>query len=125
MAFATVAAVESLRVEPQHPVHHSAQLRRRRRLDDHMEVRSEHRPRQQFDAEQLRCAMQQDDERVPIHVVEENEHAARALRADVEPTRREAATRRTRHGSDGRAAPAGAPAVVTLPLQGLSLGHGR
>jgi hypothetical protein len=57
VALAAVAAIEPLRVESQHALHHPAQLRRRRHVDDHVEVRAEQRPCQQLDSEHLRGAM--------------------------------------------------------------------
>jgi hypothetical protein len=125
MALPAVPAIEALRVEAEDAMHHPAQLTRRRHLHDHVEVRAEHGVRQKLDPEHLRCAMQQHHERVAVHVVDEDEHAARPPRPDVKPARRQEASRDPRHGSDGRGAPAAAPAFVTLSLQGLSPGPGR
>jgi hypothetical protein len=125
VALAFVAAIEALRIEAEHAVHHPTQLRRRRRLDDHVEVRPENRVRQELDSEHLRGAVEQHDEGVAVNVVEEYEHAARPSRTDVKPARREETARCARHASDRRGALASAPAVVTVSLQGLSLGLGR
>ena len=125
VAFAAMAPIEPLRVEPQHAVHHPTQLRRRRHLDDHVEVRAEQRPCQELDSEHLRGAMEEYHERVAIFVVEEYESAAGSPRTDVEPAWRERAAGYARHGSEARRAFGGAPAIVTLSLQGLSLGPGR
>jgi hypothetical protein len=124
MSLSAMPAIETLRVQAVQPVHHPRQLLARP-FDDQVVMGPEQRPGDEAGSEQIGGLVEEIDERGAVDVVDEDEAAAGASGTRMEEPVGEPATRSTRHGSDGRAAAAGAPAIVTLSLQGLSLGHGR
>jgi hypothetical protein len=124
MSLSAMPAIETLRVQAVQPVHHPRQLLARP-LDDQVVMGSEQRPGEEAGSEQIGGLVEEVDERRAVDIVEKDKAAAGASRARMEYPVGEPATRSTRHGCDGRAAAAGPPAIVTLSLQGLPLGHGR
>jgi hypothetical protein len=125
MSLPPVTTIEPLSVDPEHAVHgrreeHAAPF------GDEVEVRAEDTPGVHAKAEPGCGVKKERREGLAVDVIEEREDPAGAAGGHVVRAVGEMGSRPARHApTDGRGRPLHAPADVTVPSQGLSLGRVR